>query len=130
MRQHTGDTMDTLLSTIRSAALCAALGLAGLFASTQAEAQTLRVTAANASNSATYDVTFTGSGGFTTVLNNDQNQHVSLRSLVFIPNTATGKIDLLVADTSRGEIVRYADAQGASTRGWTSAAGGPANPDG
>jgi hypothetical protein len=121
--------MDTFISTIRSAAY-AALGLAGLFASMQAEAQSLRVTAANASNSATYDVTFSGSGGFTTVLNNDQNQHVSLRSLVLIPNTATGKIDLLVADTSRGEIVRYADAQGASTRVWTSAAGGPANPDG
>jgi hypothetical protein len=122
--------VDTLISTIRSAALCVALGIAGLSASMHAEAQTLRVTAANASNSSTYDVTFAGSGGFITPLNTDQNLHVSLRSLVFIPNTATGKIDLLVADTSRGEIVRYADAKGRSTRVWIASSGGPANPDG
>lgn len=122
--------MDNFISRIRSAALCAALGLAGLFASTQAEAQTLRVTAANASNSATYDVTFSGNGGFITTLNNDANRHVSFRSLVFIPNAATGKVDLLVADTSRGEIVRYADAQGSSTRVWNSTTGGPPYPDG
>ena len=94
-------------------------------------AQTLRVTAANASNSAVYDVNFVGTGGFITQLNNDQNQHVSLRSLAYIPNASTGKIDLLVADTSRGEIVRYANATGTASVVWSTAQGpGPTYPDG
>ena len=69
-------------------ALTAILGVFCLFIAAGAHAQALRVTAANASNSAVYDVTFAGSGGSISVLNNDANRHVSLRSLVFIPNTA------------------------------------------
>jgi hypothetical protein len=112
-------------------ALIAILGVFCLFIAAGAHAQALRVTAANASNSAVYNVTFSGSGGSITVLNNDANQHVSLRSLVFIPNTETGKIDLLVSDTSRGEIVRYANATGAATVVWSTASGpGPTYPDG
>ncbi len=108
------------------------VSLSGLILATApAGAQVLRVTAANASNSAVYDVTFVGSGGYITTLNTDQNTHVSFRSLVFIPNTATGKIDLLIADASRGEIDRYADAAGASTTVWSTAMGaGPTYPDG
>jgi len=95
------------------------------------QAQTLRVTAANASNSAVYDVNFVDTGGFITQLNNDQNKHVSLRSLAYIPNASTGKIDLLVADTSRGEIIRYANATGTASVVWSTAQGaGPINPDG
>ena len=95
------------------------------------QAQTLRVTAANASNSAVYDVTFVDTGGFITQLNNDQNQHVSLRSLAYIPNASTGKIDLLVADASRGEIIRYANATGTASVVWSTAQGpGPINADG
>jgi hypothetical protein len=112
-------------------AFTAALTVLGLFTAAGAEAQALRVTAANASNSAVYDVNFTGSSGSISILNSDANQHVSLRSLVFIPNAQSGKIDLLVADTSRGEIVRYADATGAATIVWSAASGpGPAYPDG
>jgi hypothetical protein len=112
-------------------ALTAALTVLGLFAAAGAQAQTLRVTAANASNSAVYDVNFSGSGGSISVLNSDANQHVSLRSLVFIPNAQSGKIDLLVADSSRGEIVRYADAIGTATIVWSTASGpGPTYPDG
>ncbi len=95
------------------------------------QAQTLRVTAANASNSKVYDVTFVDNGGFTTQLNDDQNKRVSLRSLAYIPNASTGKIDLLVADTSRGEIVRDANATGAASVVWRTAQGpGPTYPDG
>ena len=95
------------------------------------QAQTLRVTAANASNSAVYDVTFVDTGGFITQLNNDQNKHVSLRSLAYIPNASTGKIDLLVADASRGEIIRYANATGTASVVWSTAQGpGPINADG
>jgi hypothetical protein len=95
------------------------------------QAQTLRVTAANASNSSVYDVNFVDSAGFITQLNTDQNAHVSLRSLAYIPNAATGKIDLLVADTSRGEIIRYAAATGTASVVWSTAQGpGPIHPDG
>ena len=112
-------------------AFTAALTVLGLFTAAGAQAQALRVTAANASNSAVYDVNFSGSGGSISILNSDANQHVSLRSLVFIPNAQSGKIDLLVADSSRGEIVRYADATGAATIVWSTASGpGPAYPDG
>jgi hypothetical protein len=112
-------------------ALTAVLGVFSLFIAAGAQAQALRVTAANASNSAVYDVTFAGSGGSISILNNDANQHVSLRSLVFIPNTATGQIDLLVSDTARGEILRYANSTGAATVVWSTAIGpGPTYPDG
>jgi hypothetical protein len=111
--------------------LAAALTLLGILAAPGAQAQVLRVTAANASNSAVYDVNFSGSGGSISVLNSDANRHVSLRSLVFIPNAQSGQIDLLVADSSRGEIVRYADATGAATVVWSTASGpGPKYPDG
>ena len=112
-------------------ALTVVLGVFCLFIAAGAHAQAMRVTAANASNSAVYDVAFAGSGGSISILNTDANRHVSLRSLVFIPNTQTGKIDLLVSDTSRGEIVRYANSTGAATVVWSTASGpGPTYPDG
>jgi hypothetical protein len=107
------------------------VGLTSLFAGTVVQAQALRVTAANASNSAVYDVAFSGGSGSITILNNDANQHVGFRSLAFIANTQTGKIDLLVSDAARGEIVRYADATGAATVVYSAANGpGPLTPDG
>jgi hypothetical protein len=107
------------------------LGTLSLLPAGEVRAQALRITAANASNSAVYDVTFSGSGGSIAVLNNDANQHVSFRSLVFVANTQTGKIDLLMTDTSRGEIVRYADGTGAATLVFSAASGsGPQAPDG
>ena len=80
--------------------LTAILGILCWLIAADAHAQAIRVTAANASNGRVYDVVFAGSGGTIEVLNNDANQHVSLRSLVFVPNTQTGKIDLLVSDAS------------------------------
>jgi hypothetical protein len=115
----------------RSQFLPAALGILSLFIAAGAHSQILRVTAANASNSAVYDVTFAGSGGFITTLNSDANLHVSFRSLAFIPNSQSGRIDLLVSDTSRGEIVRYADATGVAVPVFSAASGpGPGAPDG
>jgi hypothetical protein len=111
--------------------LTAILGILGWLIAANAHAQAIRVTAANASNGRVYDVFFAGGGGTIEVLNNDANQHVSLRSLVFVPNTLTGKIDLLVSDASRGEIVRYADSVGAATVIWSVTSGpGPTYPDG
>lgn len=104
----------------------------------QAYAQAIRVTAANSANSAVYDVNFSGTGGSITTLNTDQSAHVSLRSLTFRPNLVTGQLDLLIADTSRGEILLYAGAIGAAQDVWTPSMGvanplegtGPLHPNG
>jgi len=107
------------------------LAIVAFLAVATAHAQSLRVTAANASNNQVYDVTFVGSGGSTTVLNTDQNLYTSLRSLVFIPNAQAGTVDLLVADTLKGSIIRYAGAAGAATTIWSTSQGpGPQFPDG
>lgn len=108
-----------------------ALAIVAWLALGTAHAQALRVTAANASNDQVYDVTFVGTGGYTTVLNTDQNLYNSFRSLVFIPNAQSGSVDLLVADTLKGEIVRYPGASGAGTVIWSTSQGaGPQYPDG
>jgi hypothetical protein len=115
---------------IRLRSISFALAIA-LLAGTTAHAQSLRVTAANASNGQVYDVTFAGSGGYTTVLNTDQNLYTSLRSLVFIPNAQAGTIDLLVADTLKGEVIRYTGSAGVGTVIWSTSQGpGPQYPDG
>ena len=108
-----------------------AFGIAALLGIATVHAQSLRVTAANASNNQVYDVTFVGSGGYTTVLNTDQNLYSSLRSLAFVPNAQSGTVDLLVADTLKGEIIRYTGAAGAGTVIWSTSQGpGPQYPDG
>lgn len=106
------------------------LAVVAYLAIAPAHGQSLRVTAANASNDQVYDVTFVGSGGYTTVLNTDQNLYNSFRSLVFIPNALAGTVDLLVADTLKGEIVRYPGAAGVATVVWSTSQGpGPLYPD-
>lgn len=107
------------------------LAVMALLAIATAHAQELRVTAANAANSQIYDVTFVGTGGYTTVLNTDQNLYSGITSLAFIPNAKTGTVDLLAADTLQGEIVQYSNASGAATVIWSTAMGpGPQYPDG
>jgi hypothetical protein len=96
-----------------------------------AHGQVLRVTAANASNSAIYDVKFAGSGGTTTTLNTDQTTHLAIQSLVFVASAATGTIDLIAADSARGELLLYTGAAGASQLIWSRSQGpGPDHPDG
>jgi hypothetical protein len=106
------------------------LMIAGAICST-AHAQALRVTAANSSNGSIYDVTFSGSSGFITPLNTDQTTIVSVRSLVYVANTVNGTVDLLAADSSRGQILIYAGGTGAAAVVWNTAMGaGPTYPDG
>lgn len=94
-------------------------------------AQELRVTAANSSDDAVYDVFFAGSGGSVSKLNTDQKQRDSIRSIVFVPNESSGQIDLIAADTEAGEIVRYAGAKGAAKVIFSAKYGkGPACPEG
>jgi hypothetical protein len=112
-----------------------ALTLTAVFAAAGGYAQSLRVTAANSSSpNAVYDVLF--SAAQTTLLNGDGSAFKSFHSLVFVPNTASGGADLLVADTTGGSIVRYFGPTGtppvSSTLVWssTSAIPGPLQPDG
>ena len=107
------------------------VGLASLLAVAAARADNLHVTAANSSNNSVYSVNFAPPGGTTTALNSDSSSHVSFRSLVYVANQSTGTLDLLVADTLGGAIVRYAGGTGAATVVWSTASGaGPKHPDG
>jgi hypothetical protein len=112
-----------------------ALTLTAVFATAGAYAQSLRVTAANSSSpNAVYDVLF--SAAQTTLLNGDGSAFKSFHSLVFVPNSASGGVDLLVADTTGGSIVRYFSPSGtppvSATLVWssTSTVPGPRQPDG
>jgi hypothetical protein len=115
----------------RTCSIWFAFAIPALLAAATAHAQSLRITAANASNNQVYDVTFVGTSGYTTVLNTDQNLYTSLRSLVFIADAQAGTVDLLVADTLKGAIIRYVGAAGAGTVVWSTSQGpGPQYPDG
>jgi hypothetical protein len=109
--------------------------LVALFAASDLYAQSLRVTAANSSaDNAVYDILFNPAG--TTLLNSDGSSMGSLRSLVFVPGSTSG-VDLIVADTTGGKIVRYVGPTGSPTQSsvvvWsaaTSGTPGPQKPDG
>ena len=130
---------------MHSTILRGAIGFVAVLAITTAHAQILRVTAANASNSGVYDLTFSADGklsGATTAVNADANKFVSIRSLAYVRNLSPpGSIDLLVTDASRGVVARYANITPyaganpprpeAATIVWSTACGpGPAAPDG
>jgi len=111
-----------------------ALAFVALFAAGDLCAQSLRVTAANSSaDNAVYDVLFNPTG--TTLLNSDGTRMGRFRSLVFVPGITSG-VDLIVADTAGGNIVRYVAPTGSplasSVVVWSAASGvaGPQQPDG
>ncbi|MEQ1580418.1 MAG: hypothetical protein ABL964_07495 [Steroidobacteraceae bacterium] len=110
-----------------------------LLASTAAHAQlAAKIVAANGAGSDIYSVAFAGSAGTTTVLNTDASAHTGIRSLVFRPNPDTGAIDLIAADTSRGQVLLYANGIGNSQVIWKPGSAvanpvegaGPIRPDG
>jgi hypothetical protein len=82
-----------------------------------------KIAAANGAGSDIYSVAFSGSSGTTTTLNTDSNAHTGIRSLVYRPNQDTGTIDLIAADTSRGEVLLYTNGTGNSIVIW-----GPGSP--
>jgi hypothetical protein len=112
-----------------------ALALSAVACAATLQAQSLRVAAANSSApNAVYDVLFNPNG--TTLLNSDGASFQSFHSLVYVQNSTTGNVDLVVADTAGGSIVRYAGPTGmplvSSTAVWSAASNvpGPQHPDG
>jgi hypothetical protein len=110
----------------------ATVALAGLLAAAAANAEFVRVTAANSVGNLLYDATsFTPGGpGTTSPLNSDGASHGSFSSLVQVANLATGTVDILVADAVKGQLIRYTPAVGATAAAvqvvWT-ATGGQCN---
>jgi hypothetical protein len=74
------------------------------------------VTAVNANGNSLYDVLLTpnatpNTGALitgTAQLNTDASTHGNFYAVVRVPNSVTSALDLIVADASRGQIVRYA----------------------
>src|SRR5579862_3080707 len=91
------------------------LSLLAALTATAAHADFVRVTAANAVDDSLYNITsFSPPSGSTTPLNSDGASHGEFTSLVLAPNLATGTVDVLVADATRGQIIRYTPAVGAT----------------
>jgi hypothetical protein len=111
-----------------------ALALAAVLLATAAPAETLRVTAANSVGNLVYDVTSFVPPGTIASLNTDGASHGSFSSVVLTPNLTTGTVDVLVADFTKGQIIRYTPALGATaastTLVWSYNGSGPINPDG
>ncbi|MBS0394496.1 MAG: hypothetical protein JSR54_07695 [Proteobacteria bacterium] len=105
-----------------------------------AHAEFVRVTAANTVGSSVYDVNFNSQ--LTTPLNTtDTLTHGRFSSVVLVPNVAQGTIDVLVADSQLGQVLRYPPPPTGSPAGtpppppvvvWTysGVGSGPAHPDG
>jgi hypothetical protein len=92
------------------------------------------VAAANGPGNTIYDLSETANGALitgATAINTDGATHGSFDSLAWVPNAATGSLDLLVADATKGQILRYAGPNyGTSTVVYSHAttAKGPAQP--
>ena len=126
--------MWTSVSAAPKTMVRAALLLVSAFFAAQLPAQSLRVTAANASApDAVYDVLF--SPAQTTLLNADGASFHALQSLVFVPGSNAG-VDLIVADTAGGTLAHYYAPTGtpltSATVVWSAASQvpGPQRPDG
>jgi uncharacterized protein YjdB len=74
--------------------------------------QQLTVTAANSSGDSVYDLTLTTTSTSALIsgiqaLNTDGPKHGAFDALVWAPNASTGTLDLIVADSAKGQILRY-----------------------
>jgi uncharacterized protein YjdB len=98
-------------------------------------AQQLTVTAANAYRDSVYNLTLSGAGliNGTQTVNTDGANHGAFDALVWVPNSFTSTLDLIVADATKGQIVRYSGPNyGISSTifSWTTQGSGPAHPVG
>ncbi len=120
--------MQTLIFT--RAACC----LFAMFAFSTAQAELLRVTAANSVGNLVYDVSFAPAPGSISPLNSDGASHGSFSAVVQVENPKTLTIDVLAADQSAGQILRYTPVAGATpvpaALVWRYNGAGPAHPEG
>ena len=129
--------MVTSSRTIKS--LLAVASSVFLLGSLTARAGALHVSAASATSNNVYDLTFNPpTGGIPAtplgIMPLTPSSKSSVRSIVYLPNSQTGVLDLIAADYNGSSIVRYAAATGGSTAFWTwtatAPAAGPKSPDG
>jgi hypothetical protein len=102
-----------------------------------ANAEFLRVTAANTVGNSVYNVDITTPPTFgTTPINSDGAAHGSFDAVVQVANNVTGTVDVLAADATNGQIIRYSQAPGGPpvagtvVFSYTGPGSGPAHPDG
>jgi hypothetical protein len=108
------ESMRSLASMWNGGIRRGALAVAAVLLATAAPAETLRVTAANSVGNLVYDVTSFVSPGTISPLNTDGASHGSFSALVLTPNLKTGTVDVLAADVTKGQIIRYTPALGAT----------------
>jgi sugar lactone lactonase YvrE len=110
-----------------------------LFALASANAAPLTVTAANSDGNLIYDLTLSSKGLITAITtptintSKDAGTRGMFDALVWVPNSYTGTLDLLVADSAKGQIVRYSGPSygtGTAIYTWSKTAPGPGNPNG
>ncbi len=104
--------MRSLTSILNGGMRRGALALAAVLLATAAPAETLRVTAANSVGNLIYDVTSFVPPGAISPLNTDGASRGSFSSVVLTPNLKTGTVDVLAADFTKGQIIRYTPALG------------------
>jgi beta-lactam-binding protein with PASTA domain/sugar lactone lactonase YvrE len=108
-----------------AALLCAIVG---------AQAAELQIAGANSHGNSIYELTQSAGGLITGIsaLNTDAAAHGSFKSLVWVPNAATGTLDLIAADTNNKQIVRYSGPNyttGVAIFTWHGLHQGPAEPE-
>jgi hypothetical protein len=120
----------------RRAAATLALSAVALLAFRGANAaQQLTVTAANGYRDSVYNLSLSNDGliSGTQSLNSDGANHGIFDALVWVPNSLAGTLDLIVADATKGQIVRYAGPNYGTSSPiftWTVKGSGPAHPVG
>jgi sugar lactone lactonase YvrE len=122
----------------RTARLLACLAAFWLF-NTATAGQQLLVTGANADGNAIYDLNLPGTPPLisnrngATALNKDGSTHGSFDALVWVPNSYTNTLDLIVADAKKGAILYYPGPNfGTATTlyTWSKSNAGPSQPNG
>jgi sugar lactone lactonase YvrE len=109
---------------------------AAVCSSAMAQVGGLQITAVNGGGNSIYDLDQASSGlliNNVATLNTDGAKHGLFTAIEWVPNPATGTLDLIVADTTKQQILRYSGpTYGTSTvlYQWSGVGKGPAQPNG